>query len=399
VTSEAGSIDLPAPQGHATGEPLFGRIFLLVTEDWFVLSHFKPLLAVLKEFAQEVSVVTRSSGRFSEIEALGVRVIDFDYQRSSTNPLRELATVAKLTRLLKAEKPDVVHLVAMKSIVLGSASASLAGLQRVVVHITGLGLLGVTTRPLLRLYRTMSMRLIGHVLRRSSSCLLVENPDDLAFLRTQGVDPGPRFSVVPGAGVDPDVFPEQAQPVNAVPLAAFVGRMIRSKGVEVLMQALERLEAQGVPLRLALYGPSDSHNPEAVSPEVLRAWCGKHDAQWPGATSDVRGVWRDADIFVLPALGGDGMPRAMLEAAASGRPLVVSDVPGCRNFVRDGIEGFVVPPDDAPALAGALRRLAGDRGLRERMGTAARRRLLDGFTEAHVKEQLRSAYRRLAQMR
>ncbi len=328
MKSEAGSVDLPAPQGRSTGAPLFGRILLLVTEDWFVLSHFKPLLAVLKEFAQEVSVVTRSSDRIREIEALGVRVIDFDYQRSSTNPLRELATVAKLTRLLGAEKPDVVHLIAMKSIVLGSAAASLAGVRRVVAHVTGLGLFGFTARPLLRLYRGASMRLIGHVLRRPSSCLLVENPDDLEFLRAQGVDPGPRFAVVPGAGVDPDVFQEQAPPDNAVPIAAFVGRMIRSKGVEVLMQALEHLDAQGVPLRLQLYGPSDAHNPEAVSPEVLSAWCAKHDAHWGGVTADVRAVWRDADFFVLPARGGDGMPRAMLEAAASARPLIVSDVAG-----------------------------------------------------------------------
>ena len=103
-------------------------------------------------------------------------------------------------------------------------------------------------------------------------------------------------------------------------------------------------------------------------------------------------------MFVLPARGGEGMPRAMLEAAACARPLVVTDVPGCRHFVRDGVEGLVVPPNDVAALAEALHRLASDRELRERMGAAARRRLLEGFTEAHVKDVLRSAYRRLARV-
>jgi glycosyltransferase involved in cell wall biosynthesis len=163
------------------------------------------------------------------------------------------------------------------------------------------------------------------------------------------------------------------------------------------MSAFERLEAQGSPLRLELYGPSDL-NPDAIAPDLLETWCKAHNARWPGRTSNVREVWQHADMFVLPARGGEGMPRAMLEAAACARPLIVTDVPGCRHFVRDGVEGLVVPPNDVAALAEALHRLASDRELRERMGAAARRRLLEGFTEAHVKDVLRSAYRRLARV-
>lgn len=382
---------------HPSDERQFARVLLLITEDWFVLSHFKPLVAVLKEFAREVAVVTRSSGRLAEIEALGARVIGFDYRRSSTNPAVEIASALRLARILKVEHPDVVHLVAMKPIVLGSAAVALAGVGGVVAHMTGLGLLGFTTKPLLRLYRAGSMRLIGHALRKPPSCLLVENADDIAFLQTYGVEVGQRFAILPGAGLDPDAFPAMAPPRNDVAVAAFVGRVIHSKGVDTLMSAFELLEANAAPLRLELYGPSDAHNPEAVPPDTLKAWCERHNARWPGVVADVREVWRRADLFVLPARGGDGMPRAMLEAAACARPLVVTDVPGCRHFVRDGIEGLVVPPDDAAALAEALRRLAGDRALRERMGDAARRRLLEGFTEAHVKDILRSVYRRLGQ--
>jgi glycosyltransferase involved in cell wall biosynthesis len=109
----------------------------------------------------------------------------------------------------------------------------------------------------------------------------------------------------------------------------------------------------------------------------------------------VREVWRRADIFVLPARGGEGLPRALLEAAACARPLVVTNVPGCRHFVRDGVEGFVVPPDDPVALADALQGLARDADLRKRMGEAARLRLLHGFTEAHVKQSLLAAYQSL----
>ena len=125
---------------------------------------------------------------------------------------------------------------------------------------------------------------------------------------------------------------------------------------------------------------------------MLTAWCAQHEARWLGHVADVQEVWRHADIFVLPARSREGMPRALLEAAACARPLVVTDVPGCRHFVRDGVEGFIVPPEDAEALADALERLARDPELRLRMGEAARLRLLHGFTEAHVKQSLRAAY-------
>ena len=168
--------------------------------------------------------------------------------------------------------------------------------------------------------------------------------------------------------------------------------MIRPKGVDVLMQAYDRLRQRGVPLELELYGDDRRGQPRRHHRRRLRPGAPQHDARWLGHVADVREVWRRADIFVLPARSREGMPRALLEAAACARPLVVTDVPGCRHFVRDGVEGFVVPPEDADALADALERLARDPELRRRMGEAARLRLLHGFTEAQVKQSLRAAY-------
>jgi len=368
------------------------KVVLLVTEDWFALSHFRPLIGLLQEIAHEVVVVTRSSGRLGEIEALGARVIDFDYRRSSSNPAREAASAWALARILEAEAPDVVHLVAMKPVVLGGLALKLVPSRHVVVHMTGLGLLGFGRGALLRLYRAGTLRLLASMLRRPGSYLLVENEDDLALLRDRGVDPGARFAILGGAGVDAQAFPALPPPDNDVPIAAFVGRMIRPKGIDVLMQAYEELKQRGVPLQLELYGAADAENPEAIAAEVLTAWCAEGGARWLGQVSDVRQVWRRADIFVLPARSREGMPRALLEAAACARPLVVTDVPGCRHFVREGVEGFIVAPESAQALADALERLARDPELRLRMGEAARLRLLQGFTEAHVKQSLRAAY-------
>jgi glycosyltransferase involved in cell wall biosynthesis len=374
--------------------PLVGRILLLVTEDWFVLSHFKPLVAVLREIAREVVVVTHASGRTAEIEALGARVIEFDFRRRSSNPARAAVSAWVLARILEAESPDAVHLIAMKPMVLGAVALRLVPVRHAVLHMTGLGLLGVATSPLMRLYRAAVLRLIAALLRKPSSYLLVENPDNLAALRAAGASSGPRFAMLGGAGVDPAAFPALPPPENAVPVAAFVGRMIRAKGIGVLMAAFDRLAGRNEKLELELCGESDDGTPDAIEPEALRAWCALSGTRWQGHVADIRQVWRRADIFVLPSRG-EGMPRALLEAAACARPLVVTNVPGCRHFVRDGVEGFVVPPDDPVALADALQCLARDPELRKRMGEAARLRLLHGFTEAHVKQSLRAAYQSL----
>ena len=369
-----------------------GKIALLITEDWFALSHFRPLISLLTEIAASVVVVTRSSGRLREIEALGARTLEFDFRRGSNNQALAAQVAFKLARLIKRERPDVVHLIAMKPIVLGGLALRLVAVPHVVVHITGQGLAGIATDPLLRLYRFGMLRVLASLVRKPNAQLLVENPDDLAMVRKVAPNLGSRFAILGGAGVDPDAFPALPPPHHAVPVAAHVGRMIRSKGIDLLMQAYERLLADGIGLRLDLYGSSDSENPEAVPPQEILAWCQRTGAHWYGPVADVAAVWKGADMFVLASRGGEGLPRALLEAASSARPLVVTDVPGNRHFVRDGVEGLLVPPGDVAALSSALKSLAGDSDRRCRMGQAARRRLLEGFTEQHVRSALRASY-------
>ena len=370
-----------------------------MTEDWFALSHFKPLIRALVAITREVVVVTRSSGRIDEIAALGARTIEFDFQRSSLNPLSQAVAVRNLARLLRAERPDAVHLIALKPIVLGGLAALRARVAHVGVHMTGLGLLAVQTSAKAAIVRRIALTVTGVLLRRPSTHLFVENRDDLAHLRRAAADPGARVTILGGAGVDPEHFVAQPRPgtygVTDHPIAAYVGRMIMTKGVDIVMAAQGLLAARGVTLGFELYGKIDADNPEAITSEQIAAWEREGRARWFGHIDDVREVWKRADICVMAPRGGEGLPRALLEAAASARPLVVTDVPGCREFVRNGIEGFVVPPDDPAVLADALQTLLLDKTLRDRMGAAARQRVLDGFTEDHVMAAVQQAYRRM----
>jgi hypothetical protein len=394
-------IDAPRPETAGSGPvvavateptPRVGKVLVAVTEDWFALSHFKPLIRCLKGLAREVVVVARSSGRMSEIEALGARTIDLAYNRSSMNPIREAGTVRRLVRILADEAPDVVHLIAMKPIVLGGLATALRRPAHTVLHMTGLGFLAISDTAKARAARAVALRVMRGVMQRPGSWLLVENPEDLAFLESGGVGAGRRVTQLGGAGIDPEEFPARTDPGNPVPVAAYVARMIRPKGIDVLMAAGDILAARGVPVAIELHGATDDGNPEAIPSETIRAWATSEQRRYKGFTRDVAAIWHTADIFVLPARSREGMPRALLEAAASGRPSVVSDVPGCRHFVTDGVEGLIVPPGDATALADALERLAGDAELRIRLGAAARAKVLAGYTEAHVQAGVTAAY-------
>jgi glycosyltransferase involved in cell wall biosynthesis len=151
-------------------------------------------------------------------------------------------------------------------------------------------------------------------------------------------------------------------------------------------------------LDLTLAGPIDQGNPNALAKATLDQWSAEPGIRWIGPEADVRTVWRDADIAVLASRGGEGLPRALLEAASCGRPIVTTDVPGCREFIRDGEEGFVVPPDDPNALADALQKLAQDGDLRRRMGKAARARVLSGYTERQVADTVVELYSNCANL-
>ena len=378
----------------AAREPFVEKVLVACTEDWFTLSHFRPLLRRLRRISRDVVVVTRSSGRMAEIERLGCRTVALDYGRSSMNPLRETRTVRRLARILGDEAPDVVHLIAMKPIVLGGLAIGLERPRHTVIHMTGLGFLAISDSLKARAARLAALRVMRAVLRRQENWLLVENPEDLAFLRDGGVDAGARVTMLGGAGIDPETFAPPADLLaNTVPIAAYVARMIRPKGVDVLMDAADLVSQRGIALTIELHGDTDDDNPEAVPAKTLARWANGTDRRFMGFTKDVAAVWRHADIFVLPARSREGMPRALLEAASCARAIVVTDVPGCRHFVRDGAEGLVVPPGDAAALADALEKLARDRDLRERLGRAARERVLSGYTEAHVEASIEQAYR------
>ena len=389
---------LEAVERTASSRPdakLARKVAVLASDDAFILSHGRPIIDVASEVAREVVVIAHSSGRMGEIEAAGVRVAAFDSPPHWRNLARDSLTAWRLARLLEDENPDVVHLFGLKLVALGCMAARLLPDRHVIMHVPDLHGLEPGSRTLGRMQLRMVRNHMSALARKPQSFLLVESPDDLAVLREAGITSGPRFAVLGGAGIDPEVFPVLPLARNEMPVAAFVGDLTASNGIDILMRAFDRVWAKGVRIRIECRGVRRKEGRDSISEADLAQWALHPGVRIQPPVEDVRELWRHADICILPATERQGLPRTLLEAAASGRPLIVSNVPGPRDFVRDGVEGLVVPLGDASRLAEALEQLARDPDLRVRMGQAARLRILQGFTEAQIKETLRSVYRSL----
>src|SRR3954467_3984049 len=377
------STPLPSPTGSRT-------IAFIVTEDWFFASHFLPMAQAARELGLEVAVVTRVRDHRAAIEAAGAKVIALEAERRSLNPMGAGYAAGRLAAILKAWRPDIVHCIALRAILIGGAAALMAGIPRRVYALTGLGFLGAR-QDLVGRGARIAARMLVRGLETRQTRYLFENPEDAALI---GLDPGDasRVTILGGAGVDAARLCPQPLPPQPPLKVAVVARMLWSKGADVAVEAAKRAREAGAAVELSLYGAPDPSNPKAVPEETLQAWSSVPGVTWHGRTDDVAGVWRDHHVCCLPSRGGEGLPRTLLEGAACGRAIVTTDVPGCRTLVRAGVEGVVVPPNAAPALADAFARLAADAALVARLGAAARARVLDGFTERAVMDAVKDLY-------
>ena len=388
------AMDMPAASPAVPAAPPRNLVFV-VTEDWFFASHFLPMARAARAMGLAVSVVTRVRAHRAVLEAEGLRVVALEAERSSLNPMAAGYAAGQLAAILKALKADIVHCIALRSILVGGTAAAMAGVPARVYALTGLGLIGARGDRVGRTARMALKHLIRGALSSRRTRFLFENPDDAVSL---GLDPADTaVTVVGGAGVDPRAFSPSPFPAQPPLKVGIVSRMLWSKGVDTAVEAVRIARGRGVSVTLDLYGAPDASNRRAIPEATLRDWS-REGIAWHGPTSDPGATWAGLHVGCLPSRGGEGLPRTLLEAASCGRALLTSDVPGCRTLVRDGIEGLVVPPDDPEALARALARLAADAGLVAGFGQAARRRIVeDGFTEEAVAAAVCAIYRDLVE--
>jgi glycosyltransferase involved in cell wall biosynthesis len=359
------------------------KLLFLVTEDWYFCSHRLPVARAARNAGFAVSVATRVRDHGAAIRAEGFALHALGWKRRGDGLFGHLRALVEIVRLYRHERPDLVYHVALKPVLFGGIAARLAGLRLggVVSAVMGLGIEftgGAGWRQ----------HALGWGLRLAAGTgrIVVQNPENRAALAGFGIDPG-RIALIPGSGVDTEHFAALPDPPGPPLAVAMVGRMLRSKGVLDAVAAVRKLRAEGRAVELVLAGAADPDSRDSLSNSELAALAREPGVKWLGHVDDVREVWRRAAIALLPSSYGEGVPKALLEAASCARPIIASDMPGCRDVVIPGETGLLISVHDVDALAAAITRLAGDPELRRQMGEKGRQRAVGEFSEATIARQ------------
>jgi glycosyltransferase involved in cell wall biosynthesis len=357
------------------------RLLYVVSEDWFFCSHFIDRAIAARDAGFDVAVATNPTGLRQRIESVGIRVHDLRMDRGSLSPLQSLRIVTRLARLVRAEAPDIVHAVALKPIFFAGMAAAIGRRAAFVNAPVGMGFIYTSDSVLAWALRPVVSILLRRLLNPKGSRVVFENPDDLAEYVSRRFVKETDTVLIRGAGIDTAKF-KPSPSAAGVPCVILVARMLRDKGIFEYVQAAALLRSRGIAVRFLLVGAPDPLNRAAVAEGQLSAWAKEGVVEWAGPRNDIPELLAASHIACLPSYR-EGLPKSLLEALAAGLPIVTTDVPGCRETVVDGVNGYLVPARDAQALALAIEKLAVDPILRSVMGRESRR-----LAERHFSQEI-----------
>jgi len=331
-------------------------------------------------------------GKFAE---LGLRWQPLAMDRRSLNLLREFVVLWRLFRLFQFERPELVHSFTIKCTVYGSLAARLARVPTRINAVTGMGYVFSSKDVRARLLRPVLKVMLRIALGGKRARLILQNQDDVILFERAGLIESTHVRMIRGSGVDCLRFTPPAVPRDEGPLRVLLAaRLLWEKGIGEFVEAARALHARGVAVKFLLAGVPDAGNPAAVPEAALHKWAAEGVVEWLGHVEDMAALFRSMDIVVLPSYR-EGLPKSLIEAAACGLPLVTCDTAGCREVVTHEVDGLLVPPRDAEALAVAIQRLLDDAALRQRLGQAARAKVLTEFDERIVIEKTLAVYQEL----
>jgi glycosyltransferase involved in cell wall biosynthesis len=364
------------------------KVVLFANTDWYLYNFRRNLALALRDRGDDVLLLSPGGPYAERLQAMGFRWMDLPFSRRGMNPLVELRTITHLARLFRREKPDLVHAFTIKSVLYGTLAARLACVRVVVNSITGLGYIFMPGGFGKRLLRSL-VRLWYRVMMRGTQVIFENNDDRDAFLRFGFIRATEGF-VTPGVGVDTDRFAPVPFPADG-PVFLMAARLLWDKGVGEFVEAARHLCADGLRVRFALAGRTDAGNPTSIPETQIAAWRDQGVIEWWGWIEDMQSALARATVVCLPSYR-EGLPTVLIEAAACGRPVIASDVPGCRDTLEHGATGFLVRERDADSLAAAMRKLAVNPALCQQMGAAGRHLVEENFSSRRVVQQIFDVY-------
>lgn len=373
-----------------------GKKFLLVINDmtWF-WSHRLPLAKDIVARGADLHLATNDAEGNGDVRNLGITGHSLPVHTGSLNPFAQILLAWKIYKTLSAVKPDIVHAVTIRYALITGLAARFAKTPRAVFTVAGLGSLFESDRPQVRAVRAVIVPVLRFAFGGSGRFVIFQNPDDAKLLVRAGVVERERCAVIRGSGVDPEQFAYAEEPQTDEPVVLFSSRLLKAKGIGEFIHAARIIRSKGIKARFQVAGDIASGNHDSVTSEQLSEWKEEGSVEFLGHRSDMPELMRAANIVTLPSYYGEGVPKVLLEAASTGRAIVTTDMPGCRETVENDVTGLLVEAKNAWSLADGIEKLLLDASLRKAMGEKARVRIEQGFTVEKVNAKTMSVYARL----
>jgi len=359
---------------------------------WFFFSHRLPSALAAKAAGYDVHVISGagSDHERQKFASYGLTFHEIPLSRGGANPLKDWVTIRAMAAALRTVRPDVVHLVTIKPLLYGGLLSRFMGVQKVICAVSGLGYVFVANGAVARLRRWLLSKLLRVSIGHANAHVILQNNDDLEELRSRGILPRCTTHLIRGSGVDLEGFRPHPE-VSGTPRVLLPARLLIDKGIREFCAAADLLTERHVECEFVLAGPLDPHNPSGISRAELKKLIQSGHVTWVGQQDDMPEVLRNSHVVVLPSYR-EGLPKALIEAAAAGRPIVTTDVPGCRDVVEQGVSGIIVPVRSASSLADAIEELLASPELRKTYGLAGRRKAEAEFGVQAVVRQTLALY-------
>ena len=369
------------------------RLLFMFTEDWAFASLFLDRAIAAKNAGYEVAVHVRCSEHRTVIEQAGLKVIPHNISRSGLNPFRELLSVLQLIKVFRSFRPEVIHLIALKPIVLGSLASVFYPKAKVVNAPVGMGYLFASNDVRARLARPIVKLVLKSTLGRKRSMTIIENSDDNRSLIEGGFLQSNQIVLIRGTGVNLEVFRPTAEP-DGPKIVVLIARMLRDKGVFEFVESARIIKRTNPTTIFWLIGDADLGNPASLTTQQLQEWNDEGIVKWLGYRTDVADLLTQVHIVCLPSYR-EGFGKVFVEAGAALRAVVATDVPGCREAVEHQVNGLLVEPKNSEALAAALIEVLDNDQLRLRLAKEGRRRAEFEFSSETVNAQTLAVYQQV----
>lgn len=369
------------------------KILFVVNDPDFFCSHRLPIAVQAKREGFDVHVAGSQGSRVDEIIDGGFQYHQISLSRSGQNPIKELVTLFQLITLFLRIKPDLLHLVTIKPVLYGGIAARLSGIKSVVSAVSGLGTVFIANSAMARIRLVLVKRLYKSAFKHKNLAVIFQNPTDRDDLLSSGLLAEEQVNIIRGAGVDLSDYPYTPEP-DGIPVVVMAARLLRDKGVFEFVEAARMLKKRQIPIIMQLIGKPDFGNPTSITNLELEQWKQEGNVELLGYRTDIAQQYGQANIVCLPSYR-EGLPKSLLEAAACGRAVITTDVPGCRYAITDGVTGVLVPVKNAEAIADAIQKLIDNATLRHSMGLAGRKLAEQAFDIHIIVRQHLDIYNRL----